>query len=329
MKILVVLLVSMYLQDIRVSGHGRLNLPASRVSAFRHGFNTPPHWSDMETHCGGAHFDKMTPSTCNICGGRPGTRSLMAPGKYGTGTITGEYRSGGTIKLKYQGTASHCGYYIVKLCKNNNPKKDICTQADFDRLILKVKGPGVNRGIQFSDGANTYPYGACSGGHRDTWEVKIPNDVSCDHCILQVDWKAGNQGRCISDTDCPAKRQEHFVTCSDIRIKSSGTVTPTGPSGTCPKTHKFAYTNGDWCCQTNKDEDGKPLKLSSTSCQYLAFKECPGKKSGKKCKNHPDVPTSPCKDGKKHCTYWKNQGFCTRSHVAFMTKHCPKSCNKC
>jgi hypothetical protein len=60
----------------------------------------------------------------------------MAPGKYGTGTITGEYRSGGTIKLKYQGTASHCGYYIVKLCKNNNPKKDICTQADFDRQVV-------------------------------------------------------------------------------------------------------------------------------------------------------------------------------------------------
>jgi hypothetical protein len=56
----------------------------------------------------------------------------------------------------------------------------------YSRLILKVKGPGVNRGIQFSDGANTYPYGACSGGHRDTWEVKIPNHVSCDHCILQV-----------------------------------------------------------------------------------------------------------------------------------------------
>ena len=57
----------------------------------------------------------------------------MAPGKYATGTITGEYRSGGTIKLKYQATANHKGYFLVKLCKNNNVRKDTCTQADFDK----------------------------------------------------------------------------------------------------------------------------------------------------------------------------------------------------
>ena len=120
---------------MRVSSHGRLNLPASRVSAWRNGFNTPPEYTDNETHCGGAHFDKLTPATCNICGGRPNTRSLMAPGRYGTGTITREYTSGGTIKLTYQATASHGGYYIVKLCNNGNRKRDTCTQAEFDRQV--------------------------------------------------------------------------------------------------------------------------------------------------------------------------------------------------
>ena len=118
---------------MRVSGHGRLLLPASRVSADRAGFNTPRYNDDTGTQCGGSHFDKLTPSTCNICGGRPGTRTFMAPGKYATGTITGEYRSGGTIKLKYQATANHKGYFLVKLCKNNNVRKDTCTQADFDK----------------------------------------------------------------------------------------------------------------------------------------------------------------------------------------------------
>ena len=48
--------------------------------------------------------------------------------------------------------------------------------------------------------------------------------------------------------------------------------------GSCPKTHKFAYRNGKWCCQTNKDDEGNPLKYSSTSCQYSAYKQCPFKK---------------------------------------------------
>ena len=94
------------------------------------------------------------------------------------------------------------------------------------------------------------------------WEVVIPADVSCKHCILQVcfysnmaslvkswpnnprvpryvdalnscfyqvDWKTGNQGRCIDLVDCPGKMQEHFVTCSDIRIK--GGVTTPGQKG--------------------------------------------------------------------------------------------------
>ena len=42
----------------------------------------------------------------------------------------------------------------------------------------------------------------------------------------QVDWKAGNQGRCWDLDDCPARNQEHFVTCSDIRIKPSRTSEP-------------------------------------------------------------------------------------------------------
>ena len=96
-----------------------------------------------------------------------------------------------------------------------------------------------------------------------TWEVVIPADVTCNHCILQVnisirilpnltekdkkdprvprhvdalnscfyqvDWKTGNQGRCIDLVDCPGKMQEHFVTCSDIRIK--GGVTTPGQKG--------------------------------------------------------------------------------------------------
>ena len=36
-----------------------------------------------------------------------------------------------------------------------------------------------------------------------------------------------------------------------------------------------------------------------------------------------------CEDTGKHCKYWKDQGFCTGSHVRYMTQYCPKTCNKC
>ena len=121
------------LQDLRVSGHGRLKLPASRVSAFRYGFNTPAQWTDMGTNCGGAHFDSVTPKTCNICGGMPDTQTFMAPGKYATGTITGQYTSGGTIKLEYEATANHIGYFLVKLCTNVPSKRSDPPQSCFDR----------------------------------------------------------------------------------------------------------------------------------------------------------------------------------------------------
>ena len=124
---------NIFLQELRVSGHGRLKLPASRVSAWRYGFNTPAHYTDMGTNCGGGHFDKLTPATCNICGGRKGTKSLMAPGRYATGTITGQYKSGGTIKLEYEATANHIGYFLVKLCTNVPSKSNDPPQSCFDR----------------------------------------------------------------------------------------------------------------------------------------------------------------------------------------------------
>jgi len=124
-------------------------------------------------------------------------------------------------------------------------------------------------------------------------------------------------------------RGEHLTTCSDIRI--TGNDNDVTGKITCPKTHKYAYKNGEWCCQTDKDCNNKQLKPTSTCCQYSAYKECRGRKSGKKCKNHESVtnPNGDCKDTNKHCNYWKDKGFCKGSHEQYMTKYCPKSCSKC
>ena len=114
---------------------GRLKLPASRVSAFRYGFNTPALWDDIHTYCCGAHFDLVTPETCNICGGSPGTKTFMAPGKYAIGTITGQYKAGGIINLEYDANVNCKGYFLVKLCTKVSSTKSDPAQSCFDRYV--------------------------------------------------------------------------------------------------------------------------------------------------------------------------------------------------
>ena len=166
-----------------MESHGRLVKPASRASAFRYGFNTPSNWNDMATFCGGKHFDAVTPATCNICGGRPRSSEFLAPGRFATGTITGEYKMGQRIKIKYEATTNHLGYFLTKLCKNDNVKRDPA-QSCFDATVLKtpegkttypMKGPiGISKG-----------YGG-NGKQWHEWYVVLPQGITCEQCILQV-----------------------------------------------------------------------------------------------------------------------------------------------
>ena len=114
---------------------GRLKLPASRVSAWRYGFNTPASYDDIHTYCGGAYFDLVNPKTCNICGSSPGTKTFMAPGKYATGTITGQYKAGGIINLEYHTSVNRKGYFLVKLCTKVSSTKSDPAQSCFDRYV--------------------------------------------------------------------------------------------------------------------------------------------------------------------------------------------------
>ena len=44
----------------------------------------------------------------------------------------------------------------------------------------------------------------------------------------------------------------------------------------CPATYRYAFKNGKYCCQTNKDYNGGQLTESSRGCQYNAYRKCPG-----------------------------------------------------
>ena len=123
---------------VSVTGHGRLVEPASRASAWRYGFPTPPDYTDNQGYCGGVtHQHGKAGGKCGICGDpwfqKP--RRHEAPGgRYATGTITQWYKSGQTIPVTIQITANHFGYFVFKLCANNNVKKDP-KQDCFDRYV--------------------------------------------------------------------------------------------------------------------------------------------------------------------------------------------------
>jgi hypothetical protein len=97
--------------------------PASRASAFREGFNNPPDYDDNQGFCGGAYYQNdLHNGECGICGDAIGDaiRKHEAPNKYANGIITGEYTTGQDVQVKIQVTANHRGYFIFKLCENNN-----------------------------------------------------------------------------------------------------------------------------------------------------------------------------------------------------------------
>ena len=46
----------------------------------------------------------------------------------------------------------------------------------------------------------------------------------------------------------------------------------------CHKTYPYAFAQGTKCCQTNKDNNGRPLTIKSNSCAFDAYRNCPGSK---------------------------------------------------
>ena len=65
-------------------------------------------------------------------------------------------------------------------------------------------------------------------------DLKLPNGLVCDHCVMQWWWKDGNSWGC-DETGCGLGLglQETFVNCADIRIlPKDGTLPATDPTST-------------------------------------------------------------------------------------------------
>ncbi|XP_003745551.1 uncharacterized protein LOC100901357 [Galendromus occidentalis] len=203
----VTLLVTLCVANV-VEGHGRLTEPPGRSTAWRFGFKTPPNYNDNELFCGGlGRQHKINGGRCGVCGDPwdvPTPRANEDGGRYGRGVIVRKYYQGETIDVSVDITANHNGRFWFRLC----PADGEVNQECFDRHVLHIEGSGDSWEL-VNNATGLYKF-----------RVRLPENVTCERCVLQWDWTAGNQWNI-----CPDGRgrrgcgpQETFRGCADISI---------------------------------------------------------------------------------------------------------------
>lgn len=112
-----------------------------------------------------------------------------------------------TVEVKL--TKNHKGFFSFKICKITEAGE---TEECFDQ----------NR-IQFEDGSlkHTVPEGV----NVFTPKIRLPANLTCDHCVLQWTYKTANSWNFCTEADESEKdgdlgcgNQELFMSCSDIAI---------------------------------------------------------------------------------------------------------------
>lgn len=211
-----------------VFGHGYMEDPPSRNSAWRKFPQRPKQFTDNELNCGG--FSVQWPKNkgkCGVCGDPYHIKNAkyVYPGKYADDPpfITKTYREGETIEVKIKITSNHQGSFRFSL--GRLVKRPI-TQDQLTHVLLQP------------DGSNRWQLHTSSNGKFHI-KLVLPKGLTCDYCVLQWWWRVGNNWGCNGQGDCGVglnKQQETFVNCADIRILPKGAPAPTtaGPGTDSP-----------------------------------------------------------------------------------------------
>ncbi|XP_059160493.1 uncharacterized protein LOC131944049 [Physella acuta] len=198
-----------------VCSHGRLWEPPGRSTMWRRGYGTPINYQDNQLFCGGFGHQQSLGYRCGVCGDPyDGMRENEEGGKYATGTVTNTYTQGQRATFQVDLTANHRGYFEFRICPKNSAEEKT-TQECLDLHLVKLADGSGSRFQLTSGEAKMYDI-----------DVVLPSDVTCDFCVLQWHYHAGNSwgvdpdGRqCIG-----CGPQESFYGCSDIRILPAGGV---------------------------------------------------------------------------------------------------------
>lgn len=189
-----------------VTCHARLIDPPARTTAWRFGFGTPANYNDHETNCGG--FSRQWAKNGGKCGQCGDAWDLKMPrpgesgGQYGRGVTVRSYTPGQLLEVRVDVTANHRGHFQFALCPENR-----------DSEACFLRNP-----LRFEDGSEKFFIRHVTGTHRV--RLRLPALVTCDTCVLQWRYVAGNNwGTCPDGSGkVGCGPQEEFRACADIRI---------------------------------------------------------------------------------------------------------------
>lgn len=192
-----------------IFGHGMLMDPVNRASRWRKDGSTPRDYNDMEGFCGGFNIQwGRYGGKCGMCGdsfGDKTPRNHELGGYFGkTPVIVATYKRGSTISVTAKITANHRGYFYFRICNVDNAREsDECFEQN--KVLIST--------------GSTYPLPSTESKDY-TLSIILPSNLVCNHCVLQWTYVAGNNwGDCGNGTGkLGCGPQEHFRTCSDIRI---------------------------------------------------------------------------------------------------------------
>ncbi|XP_022919087.2 uncharacterized protein [Onthophagus taurus] len=207
-KIIPISLLVLFLKN--VNGHGMMLNPPGRSSVWRFYDGYPTNYNDNELFCGGGLTSTETVSNCGICGDSlelPRPRPNENTGTYGQGKIVAEYTMGQVIDVSVTLTSNHKGTFEYSLC----------VLEDADQM---ESGDECFQPLTFEDGSSKFVVQSTISKFEN--RVQLPDDATCDRCVLRWHYRTGNSwGQCPDGTwatGCGI--QETFRSCADISIKN-------------------------------------------------------------------------------------------------------------
>ncbi|XP_076802032.1 uncharacterized protein LOC143446325 [Clavelina lepadiformis] len=211
-----------------VRSHGTLMEPPNRSYMWRVKDEDPAiipykdiveeNWNDNQLYCGGFQHQQNLGGKCGLCGDPyDGVRDNEAGGKYGKGIIVRQYSQGSMLEVSVKLTAHHLGFFEFRLCPWNNPTVP-GTHDCLNQYLL----PLLNGSTQY--------FPPKKGEWVYNYQLQLPREVTCDQCILQWKYHAGNTWACDETGKCclGCGPQEKFYGCADIAIGDGPTLAPPG-----------------------------------------------------------------------------------------------------
>ena len=170
-----------------ISCHGRLDEPPSRNSAWRFlGAAFPTNYDD-----------NGLANARHICG----SAGYTTGERFATGKIVRTYQAGQVIDIQTMITSNHLGQMEMLLCpltEANSVETDECFGQNKLEILASYR----------SIAGNIHRVGLFADDRSVVFRARLPDRLTCDHCVLQWRWYAKNTG-------------EVFVNCADIAIKPS------------------------------------------------------------------------------------------------------------